>query len=97
MKPKDEVQRALLTRTEIEWLRNNIQLSNGYRRKIRSDIRRKLRIFTEFELPLLTESGLIPATTNCNIVTLNCNTNYPLNSSNTDNCSQNMVGWKGWI
>ena len=31
---------ALLTRTEIDWLNDKIQLSNGYQRKIKSDIRK---------------------------------------------------------
>lgn len=66
---------ALLTRTEIEWLQHKIQLSGGYQRKIKSDIRKKLRIFSELELPLLVRSGFISATTNCNSVTTNCNIN----------------------
>ena len=85
------IQPALLIRTEIDWLNDKIQLSNGYQRKIKSDIRKKLKIFNELELPLLVKSGFVPANANCNIVTTNCNTNYSLNSSNTENCAQNMV------
>jgi len=88
---------ALLTRTEIDWLNNKIQLSNGYQRKIKSDIRRKLRIFNELELPLLVRSGFIAATANCNIVTTNCNTNYLPNQTTTEVPSQNMVGRKGCV
>ena len=90
------IQPALLTRTEIDWLSNKIQLSNGYQRKIKSDIRKKLRIFNELELPLLVKSGFIPATANCNIVTTDCNVNYEFNSSNIENCARNMVGRKGF-
>ena len=68
---------ALLTKTEFEWLNGNIHVSNAYQRKIRSDIRKKIRILQELELPLLIEKGFIPqptgVTTNCNSVTANCN------------------------
>ena len=90
------IQPALLTKTEINWLKEKIQLSNGYQRKIKSDIRRKLRTFNELELPLLIKSGFIAATGNCNNVTTNCNNVFPENSSNTENCAQNMVGREGF-
>jgi hypothetical protein len=67
-----------------------MQLSNGYERKIESDIKRKLRIFNELELPLLIKSGFISATANCNTVTANCNVNYHVNSANSENRAQNM-------
>ena len=89
-------QPALLTRTEIDWLNDKIQLPNGYERKIKSDIRRKLRIFNELELPLLVKTGFITATANCNIVTTNCNIASTINSSNIEIPSQNMVGRKGF-
>jgi hypothetical protein len=70
---------ALLTKTELEWLNGNIQLSYSYQRKIKSDIKKKIRILQELELPLLIEKGFIPQTTgvtsNCNTVTANRNTN----------------------
>ena len=87
---------ALLTRTEIDWLNDKIQLSNGYQRKIKSDIRKKIRIFNELELPLLVKSGFIPATANCNNVTTYCNMNYPINYPNNEICAENMVGRKGF-
>jgi hypothetical protein len=90
----DETQPALLTRTQIDWLQHKIQLSNGYQRKIKSDIRKKLRIFNELELPLLVKSGFITATANSNAVTTNCNNVIPENSS-IQNSGQNMVGRKG--
>jgi hypothetical protein len=89
-------QPALLTRTEIDWLNEKIQLSNGYERKIKSDIRRKLRIFNELELPLLVRSGFISATANCNNVTTSCNNPFKENFSNIQICAQNMVGRKGF-
>jgi hypothetical protein len=95
MKNKD-IQPALLTRTEIQWLQGKLELSNGYRRKIKSEIRKKLRIYNELEIPLLVKSGFITATSNCNAVTTNRNMINPPNSSNSENCAQNMVGRKGF-
>jgi hypothetical protein len=95
---ESNIKPALLTRTEIDYLQNKIQVSDGYQRKIKSDIRRKMRIFNELELPLLLKSGLITATANCNSVTSNCN-NISLenlsNSANNEIQTQNMVGRKG--
>jgi hypothetical protein len=93
---KFNTQPALLTRTQIDWLQDRIHLSKGYQRKIKSDIRRKLRIFNEVELPLLVKSGFITATTNCINVTTNCNMNHSMNTSNPGICAQNIVGRKGF-
>jgi hypothetical protein len=80
---------ALLTKTELEWLNGNIQLSYAYERKIKSDIKRKIRILQELELPLLMEKGFIPkpaaVTPNCNAVTANCNTDTT--GKKPDSCS----------
>ena len=57
----------------MDWLQDKIQVNNGYRRKIKSDIRKKLKIINELELPLLLKSGFIAATANCNNVIANCN------------------------
>jgi hypothetical protein len=54
---------ALLTKTELEWLNGNIQLSHAYQRKIKSDIKKKIRILQELELPLLIEKEFIPLVT----------------------------------
>ena len=51
---------ALLTKTELDWLNGNIQLSYAYQRKIKSDIKKKIRILQELELPLLIDKGFIP-------------------------------------
>jgi len=58
---------------------------------------KKLKIFNELELPILQRTRFISSTANCIIVTRNCNANYSLYSSNTENCAQNMVGREGWI
>jgi hypothetical protein len=69
---------ALLTKTELDWLNGNISVSNADQRKIKSDIKKKIRILQELELPLLIEKGFIGqptgVTSNCNAVTANCNT-----------------------
>jgi hypothetical protein len=44
---------GLLTRKEKEWLLGNIKLPKAYEYRLRSGIRKKLRILIEFELPLL--------------------------------------------
>ena len=87
---------ALLSRTEINWLSKKIQVSNGYERKMKSDIRRKIRIFNELELPLLLKSGFISATANCNNVTTNCNMNHQSHLSDNRIQSQNIVGREGF-
>ena len=61
---------VLLTKTELEWLNGNIQLSYAYERKIKSDIKKKIRVLQEIELPLLMQKGFIPQPTD---VTSNCN------------------------
>ena len=72
-----DVRLALLTKTEKEWLQGNAHLSYAYQRKIKSDIKKKLQTFQEFELPLLMKKGIISSSTdvtpNCNYVTANCN------------------------
>jgi hypothetical protein len=96
---------ALLTRTEIEWLQDKVNLSYGYQRKIKSDIKKKIRIFQELELPLLVKSGFInsnAATSNCNAATANCNIDksqipiLDLNSVNHAQPTNFMVGRKGF-
>ena len=50
---------ALLTKTELEWLLGKIQVSKVYEYRIKSDIKKKLQIFQQLELPLLMEKGFI--------------------------------------
>jgi hypothetical protein len=105
MKVLPAVKPALLTRNEIEWLRGKIRLSQGYQRKIKSDIRKKIKIFNELEVPLLLSSGLIDglaATANCNAATANCNIGVSevpilqLNNVNHAQISDKIVGRKGF-
>ena len=82
---------SLLTKTELAWLLGNIQLSGNYNRKIKSQIRKKINNFENFELPLLIEKGLIsfsPVTKYSNGVTKYSNTNSPSSSSNSETCAQ---------
>ncbi len=48
---------ALLTSTELEWLRGKKKVSKVYQYRIRSDIKKKLQVFQLSELPLLAQKG----------------------------------------
>jgi hypothetical protein len=96
------IQPALLTRTEIEWLLGNVKVSRTYKYRIKSDIKKKLEIFTDLEIPLLIEKGFIDIT-DLSKYTQNLRTNpqmnnydMPINSSYLQIPSQNMVGRKGF-
>lgn len=60
----ENLEPALLTRREIEWLMGKVKVSNGYQRKIKCDIRRKIRTFYAFELPLIQKFNSMDATAN---------------------------------
>ena len=51
---------SLLTKTEIDWLSGKAHLSKSYEYKIKSIIKSKLKALSEFELPLILNSGLFP-------------------------------------
>ena len=51
---------SLLTKTEMDWLSGKTDLSKTYEYKIKSIIKRKLKVLNEFELPLIIKSGLFP-------------------------------------
>jgi hypothetical protein len=55
---------SLLTKTEIEWLSGKAHLSRTYEYKIKSIIKSKLKALSEFELPLVLNSGLFPEAAN---------------------------------
>jgi hypothetical protein len=55
---------SLLTKTEIEWLSGKAHLSKTYEYKVKSIIKSKLKASTEFELPLILNSGLFPEAAN---------------------------------
>jgi hypothetical protein len=57
-----EIQSALLTRSEVVWLLGKCgSLSKKIERDLRYRINRKIRIFTQSELPWLKESGFATA------------------------------------
>ena len=67
-----EIQPALLTRSEIEWLLGNKEVSKLYERKIRCSIKKKIETLTELEIPLLVDMGF-SVTTRGNGVTIGGN------------------------
>jgi hypothetical protein len=58
----EDVQTALLTRSELEWLLGKRQLSKHYERKMRAVLNRKLRTWEQLERPLLEAQGFLAAT-----------------------------------
>ncbi len=46
-------------KTEYEWLTRKVEVSKQYQYRIKSDIRKKLKILQELELPLLLNTGLL--------------------------------------
>lgn len=78
---------ALFTKNEIDWLMSKKKLSKGYERKIKSDIRKKINIFYNYELPLLLNRDF-DVTKYCNTFTANCNT-----CSDTGIDSANIVNY----
>ena len=68
------IQPALLTRTEINWLLGNVKVSKPYEYRIKSDIRKKIKTFTDLELPLLLKRRIIDSL-DLSIFTQNLRTN----------------------
>ena len=64
-----EIQPALLTRAEIDWLLGNKEVSKLYERKIRYSIKKKIETLTELEIPLLTHRGFNVTTYSNGIIT----------------------------
>ena len=94
-----EIESALLTRTETDWLLNNVKISKEYEYRIKSDIKKKLKTFTEIEIPLLIEKGLLD-NNNLRVFTQNLrispqmnNQNVSINSPNNDISAQ--IWWAG--
>jgi len=52
-----DVSPALLSKTELRWLRNYIKVSKSFEYKIKSSIKRKIQTLTELELPLLVKNN----------------------------------------
>jgi hypothetical protein len=55
-------QRALLTKSEIEWLLGKRQVSRQYERKMCAVLNKKLRTWEQLERPLLEAHGFLAAT-----------------------------------
>ena len=82
---------SLLTKTELDWLLGNIQVSGNYNHKIKSQIRKKINNFENLELPLLLEQGLIsfsPVTKYSNGVTKYSNVDIDSSSLNSKTYAQ---------
>jgi hypothetical protein len=82
---------SLLSKKELEWVLGKTQLSGSYNRKIKSQIRKKLENFENFELPLLLEKGLLSlssVTKYGNSATKYSNADHPSSSLNTQICAQ---------
>jgi hypothetical protein len=50
---------SLLTKTELEWILGNKQISKSFEYKIKSTIKKKIDNFLSFELPLLIHSQIL--------------------------------------
>src|SRR5919197_2360927 len=48
---------ALLSKTELHWLQNDIKVSKSFEYKIKSSIKKKVQTLTELELPLLVKNN----------------------------------------
>ena len=95
------MQPALLTRTEVGWLQGKVKVSKPYEYRIKSDIRKKIKTFTELELPLLIQHKIIDNfdlskyTQNLRISPQIASDNISQLSPDILIQSQNMVGRKG--
>ena len=95
----DNIKPAILTRTEIEWLLGKVKVSKPYEYRIKSDIRKKMKTFTELELPLLLERKIID---NYDLIkyTQNLSANPQINGQDistytSNNKIQSQIGWAG--
>jgi hypothetical protein len=83
----------------LDWLLgNNSDISKSYEYKMKSDIRKKLKIFTNLEFPIIQKSGIFSEdlTVFGKTLTVYGKDDIPINSSNIENCAENMVGRKGF-
>jgi hypothetical protein len=86
---------SLLTKTEIDWLSGKTHLSKSYEYKIKSIIKSKLKALSEFELPLILNSGLFPEAGNIAIFK-NHNETISKTSSDYSNLSIKEDEEKSW-
>ena len=54
-----ESRRVLLNKSELNYILENKKFSKSFEYKIKSQLKKKISIFLESELPLLLESGMI--------------------------------------
>ena len=87
---------SLLTKTEIDWLSGKAHLSKTYEYKIKSIIKSKLKALSEFELPLILQSGLFPEAANLAIFK-NHNEAISKTSSDYSNFSIKEDEEKPWV
>ena len=87
---------SLLTKTEIDWLSGKAHLSKSYEYKIKSIIKSKLKALSEFELPLILNSGLFPEAANLAIFK-NHNEDTSKTSSDYSNLSIKEDEEKLWV
>src|ERR671921_1122726 len=87
---------SLLTKTEIDWLSGKTHLSKSYEYKIRSIIKSKLKALSEYELPLILNSGLFPEAANLAIFK-NHNKAISKTSSDYSNVSIKEDEEKPWV
>ena len=95
---REVIQPALLTKTEMEWLLGSKSISKSHEYKIKSEIRKKLKILTNLEFPVIQKSGLFSEdlTEFSKYLTAFSKVDNSINSSNIQNCAQNMVGREGF-
>ena len=96
---RSHIQPALLTRTEINWLLGNVKVSKPYEYRIKSDIRKKIKTFTDLELPLLLKRRIIDSL-DLSIFTQNLRTNPQINNQDLLINSSNIeipseIWWAG--
>ena len=58
------VKKLLLSKTELKWLRGEINVSRIFEYQIRSRIKKKVRTLVDVELPLLTQTQFIKCDNN---------------------------------
>jgi hypothetical protein len=86
---------SLLTKTEIDWLSGKAHLSKTYEYKVKSIIKSKLKALSEFELPLILNSGLFPEAADLTIFK-NHNESISKTSSDYSNLSIKEDEEKAW-
>jgi hypothetical protein len=55
----NDIKPVLLSKTELQWLRNDIKVSKSFEYKIKSSIKLKIQTLTKLELPLLIKNNFL--------------------------------------